>query len=43
MEVDGPFKVLKYINDKVYKVKFLEDYGVPATSNVGDLSPSHED
>ena len=42
--VDGPFKIVKKINDNAYKVKLPYSYGgVSATFNVSDLSPYHED
>jgi len=37
---DGPFEVLKRVNDNAYKVKLLEDYGVSATFNMAYLSPT---
>nr|GFA41847.1 RNA-directed DNA polymerase [Tanacetum cinerariifolium] len=36
---DGPFHILKKINDNVYKVELLDHYGVSDTFNVADLSP----
>ncbi|GJY75423.1 RNA-directed DNA polymerase [Tanacetum coccineum] len=36
---DGPFRILKKINDNAYKVELLGHYGVSDTFNVADLSP----
>nr|GEX01850.1 reverse transcriptase domain-containing protein [Tanacetum cinerariifolium] len=36
---DGPFRVLKRINDNAYKIKLSGRYNVSATFNVSDLSP----
>ncbi|GKC83060.1 RNA-directed DNA polymerase [Tanacetum coccineum] len=38
-EGDGPFRVLKKINDNVYKIEFPCHYNVSATFNAADLSP----
>jgi len=35
---DDPFQILERINDNVYKVNILSEYGVSATFNVFDLS-----
>ncbi|GKD67717.1 reverse transcriptase domain-containing protein, partial [Tanacetum coccineum] len=35
---DGPFKVLKRINDNAYKIELPRHYNVFATFNVGDLT-----
>ncbi|KAG8501187.1 hypothetical protein CXB51_003299 [Gossypium anomalum] len=36
---DGPFQVLEWINDNVYKLDLPSEYGVSASFNVADLSP----
>ncbi|GJQ90702.1 hypothetical protein Tco_0001841 [Tanacetum coccineum] len=36
---DGPFRVLKQINDNAYKIELPGTYNVLATFNVADLSP----
>nr|GFB04681.1 reverse transcriptase domain-containing protein [Tanacetum cinerariifolium] len=40
---DGPFQVLKRINDNTYKIEHLGHYNVSATFNVADLSPYEGD
>ncbi|GJW02979.1 RNA-directed DNA polymerase [Tanacetum coccineum] len=40
---DGPFCVLKKINDNAYKIEQPDHYNVSATLNVADLSPYKED
>ncbi|KAL0408292.1 UNVERIFIED_CONTAM: hypothetical protein Sradi_1763600 [Sesamum radiatum] len=39
---DGPFRVLKRINDNAYKLDLPGEYGVSATFNVSDLSPFYD-
>ena len=36
---DGPFEVLKMINDNAYKLDLLGEYNISVTFNVSDLSP----
>ena len=39
---DGPFKIIKRINNNAYKLDLPRDkYSVHATFNIGDLSPFH--
>nr|GEX16283.1 RNA-directed DNA polymerase [Tanacetum cinerariifolium] len=40
---DGPFRVLKRINDNAYKIELPGHYNVSATFNVVDLSPYEGD
>jgi len=40
---DGPFEILKRVNDNAYKVNFPGDYGFSTTFNVADLSSYLED
>ena len=40
---DGPFQVVKKINDNAYKFDLPGEYGVHATFNVADLSPFYAD
>jgi len=37
-KANGPFEVLKHINDNAYKVDLAGYYGVSATFNVANLS-----
>jgi len=41
--VDGPFEVLKKINNNASKIDLPGDYGVSCTFNVSDLKPYFED
>jgi len=36
---DGPFQILKKINDNAYKIDLPDQYNVSATFNVSNLSP----
>nr|GFB41619.1 reverse transcriptase domain-containing protein [Tanacetum cinerariifolium] len=40
---DGPFRVLKQINDNAYKIELSGHYNVSATFNVADFSPYEGD
>ena len=35
---DGPFQVLKKVNDNAYKLDILSEYNVSATFNISNLS-----
>jgi hypothetical protein len=37
--IDGPFKILKKINDNEYKLKLPPEFGVSPTFNISDLRP----
>jgi hypothetical protein len=37
---DGPFQVLKKVNDNAYKLDILSEYNVNATFNISNLSLS---
>jgi len=41
--VNGPFWVIKRVNDNVYKIDLPGEYNVSTTFNVKDLSPYLED
>jgi hypothetical protein len=34
---DGPFKIIKRINDNVYKLELPSDFGVSHTFDISDL------
>jgi len=38
LRANGPFEVLECIDDNIYKVDSIGDYGVSVTFNVADLS-----
>jgi hypothetical protein len=37
--VDGPFKILKKINDNAYKLELPPEFGVSTIFNISDLRP----
>ena len=39
---DGPFQVIKRVNDNAYQLDLRGEFNVSATFNVADLSPFHE-
>jgi hypothetical protein len=43
LRVNGPFWVIKRVNDNAYKVDLPGEYNVSTTFNVKDLSPYLED
>ena len=36
---DGPFKIIKKINDNAYQLELPADFGVSPTFNISDLKP----
>jgi len=43
LRTDGPFRIIKKVNDNAYKVDLPGDYNVSATFNVKDLTPCLDD
>jgi hypothetical protein len=41
--VNGPFWIIKKVNDNAYKVDLLSDYNISTTFNVNDLTPYLDD
>jgi hypothetical protein len=40
---DGPFKIIKKINDNAYKLDLPPEFGVSPTFNISDLKPYLEE